>query len=133
MKIGCRLECAAQEFINYSVEKSLNWDFRCPPEIFFLQGHHELQLQAVAVLNQEWASHICLSSPRIWCGIYPQTTCKFIVPISKSKHAWDFAFDRYHPWIYNSGNQNWIPAGHRAAFIAYRNTNIFLKITWAKL
>lgn len=59
----------------------------------------------------------------------PCTKCALIVSIPKCKYVWDFDFHKYHQWIYTSGNENWIPLGHRAAFIAYMKTNIFPEIT----
>ena len=45
------------------------------------------------------------------------TRCKFIVPISKCKHAWDFAFEGHHQWIYTSGNWSWFLQGTGLPFL----------------
>lgn len=89
---------------------------------------------AAALQKKEQLSHrsACVLQ-KYGVAFTKHTRCKFIVPISKSKYAWDFAFDKYPWWIYACGNWNWIPAASKSGFTAYRNTNVFQKIMQEKL
>lgn len=114
------------------MKSGCNWDFGCSPEIFLLQGHCELQLQHSYRIKNRFLIHACVLQKYgvAFTKHTPiRTKCKFIAPISKCKHAWDFACDKYHWWIYTCGNWNWIPAECKSDFIPYRNTNVLPKIT----